>query len=356
MYLLNYLPRPLSAILALLLSCGCAPGLRLPATPVAPETLLSYAPLLSPTAAAKATADWLEPDAEMRQITAGKQGNHLSIQDFRNLLFRLHDPSLGPMRYRPDATLTASEAYQQRRANCLSYSAMVVSLARDIGLKAHFQRVYLAPQWSLRGNTSIAGLHINAKVTDRYGRTMLVDWGWQATGETLRVRRISDTEARAEFHNNIGTATLLDNALIESYADLREALILAPETSHIWVNLGALLRRTGDLAAAESAWLEALRLDPGNVYAMSGLLRLYRSQNRVTLAAQLQDELHSFHTNNPYYHYLLAKDALNRGDRDAAYAAIRDAQSLKDDPLFDEFVARIADNVESTEEVISNAL
>lgn len=52
-----------------------------------------------------------------------------------------------------DSTSTAQEAFNNRRGNCLSFTNMFISMARDLGLKAKYQEVAIPPDWSMTGQS-----------------------------------------------------------------------------------------------------------------------------------------------------------------------------------------------------------
>ncbi len=57
----------------------------------------------------------------------------------------------------------------------------------------------------------------------------------------------------------------------------REALVRDPSLPHIWVQLGHMLKESGDLLAAEDAYIQSLGIDPGNAdthLQMGHLLKL----------------------------------------------------------------------------------
>ena len=245
------------------------------------------------------------------------------------------------LKYRRDANYPAAVAFHEDQANCLSYSAMVVSLMRHAGVSARFQRVESAPEWDIDGQSAVAALHINAVIYQQ-GREVEVDW-LPRRNPTDYERRIllTDDQALAEWHNNLGAEALLNNDLPQAFAELSRALRLYPEAAHIWVNLGVIYRRLGLLEHAESAWLHALNHHDRQLQAMSNLQRLYIEQEREKLAADLDKVMLYYRRQNPFYHYLLAQQAEAAERYDEAKRHIRRAMRLHTDTRFDALYARI---------------
>ena len=152
---------------------------------------------------------------------------------------------------------------------------------------------------------------------------------------------LSDDEALAEWHNNLGAEALLKNDLPLAFAELSRALRLYPEAAHIWVNLGVVYRRVGLLEHAESAWLLALERNTRQLQAMSNLQMLYRAQGQDVLADDLEKMMSYYRRQNPFYHYLLAKQAEEAEHFDEARRHIRRAMRLHSDVRFDVLYARL---------------
>jgi len=63
----------------------------------------------------------------------------------------------------------------------------------------------------------------------------------------------------------------------EAFAQLKRALELNPNDADGWNNLGAMLARGGQTAAARSAYQRALAIDPNHAQAKANLARLAKS-------------------------------------------------------------------------------
>ena len=66
------------------------------------------------------------------------------LQALVEMIFDRHGLDL---QYDADATLTVSEIWQQRRANCLAFTLMFVALAREAGIQARVQEVGQVVSW-----------------------------------------------------------------------------------------------------------------------------------------------------------------------------------------------------------------
>lgn len=230
--------------------------------------------------------------------------------------------------YDGTASFTASETFKNRRANCLSFTTMMISMLRYAGLQAEFNDVDIPPIWDLQNNNMLVMYrHVNAIVTFPDGGREVVDFNMEDFNSHYPQHPIREEVAVAQYYNNRGVEFLLQNKIPDSFRYLRKALALAPEVPFIWINLGALYRNQGKLDAAEIAYRKALEIDPDNLVAISNAGRVYKDLGLTELSEKFARRAKYFRQKNPYYLYQLAKDAFLAGDYDAAlhniHAAIR---------------------------------
>lgn len=208
-----------------------------------------------------------------------------------------------------ETTRTASGTFAARSGNCLSFTNMFVAMARDVGLDARFQEVDIPPDWSLRNDTFVLNRHVNVNIRLTYGREHIVDFNIDDFRSTYGRRQIPDQRAFAHYYNNQGVARMLSGKQAEAFALLRTAIDLDRTFVPAWSNLAALYHRAGEPAYAEAAYLQALRLQPGDLVSMSNLSRLYQAQGNAKLAAYYMRRARDHRQRNPYYRYYLARQA-----------------------------------------------
>lgn len=313
---------------------GCAgTGPLLPPASLDEPALLSGERMEAPIPPATDTSDWLSPTPEMQALIAATVPSGSGRDRVDGLIAALQPPGSSRFTYQADATHSAAQAFEQRRANCLSFSAMMVSLLREAGIDARFQRAEVLPGWEMRGDLSVRSQHVNTLVELGRNDQLVLDWPYQ--GERVRsLRAISDREALAEYHNNLGAEALVAGRVLEGFAELRRAAELAPDLAHVWSNLAVAYQRLDDALAAESAWLIALAQDPDQPVALGGLHRLYETEGRMELAALLEARLMRQRGADPYHHYLQARHAINRQEWQAARDSLKMALALRNDLRF----------------------
>ena len=252
-------------------------------------------------------AEWLGMTPEMKTFVA----EHASKGEARHsrawaLTYAALDPYILDFSYDPRQTLTAAEAFQQRRGNCLTFSALFVAMARDAGLKAGFQEVIIPPRWSAINDTVLVSKHVNAIVSDTH-RNYVVDVSRRQTSGREVIRQLSDREALAQYYNNLGADALVRENLGLAYAYFLKALEVQPGLAYVWSNAGVVLRRNGQTDDAVFSYRTALRYDPDHTVALNNLHTIYTEDGDLEAAAALAGRVERNRRKNPYYLLHLAE-------------------------------------------------
>lgn len=262
----------------------------------------------------------LSVNDEMRRFAETATAGYGSERGkLRGLLEAVVSPTGLGLQFDPTATYTAEEAFRTRRVNCLSFTLMVVALARYVGLPAKFNEVDIPPVWDLQSeDTLVLYKHVNAMLQTRDGVRQVVDVNMEEYDTSFEQRVIPDGLAEAQYFNNRAMESLDEQHYGNALRYLRVALTLAPQVSYFWGNLGSLYRRSGNLHAAELAYRAALEENPADLVAISNAARLYEDLGDTARATALKEKAEYFRMRNPYYHYKLAQDAFLNGHYDDA--------------------------------------
>ena len=167
------------------------------------------------------------------------------------LMEALADPAQFGLRYDWSVTDTAARTLETGAGNCMSLAAVVVGLARELGMRAYYAKAL----WRDRdpeqvGNTRIWSGHMAAEVSTRSGRTFLDFSG--RMGPEARYLRIDDVEAVAHFYNNRGYELMLNARrrgepvpFEAARRNFEIATQIAPGFAQAWNNLGVSLVPAG---------------------------------------------------------------------------------------------------------------
>lgn len=213
--------------------------------------------------------------------------------------------------YNNNRTKTASETFQTRSGNCLSFTNMFVVMARHLGLNARFQEVRNLPTWDRNGRVVVLNRHINVLVYLRE-RKITVDFNPYDEHRQIWTEIISDARAMAQFYNNFGAEAFANGDNDYAIANFMEAIAIAPEMSFSRTNLGVVYSSQGEYDLAEKAYLEAIDLSNNDMTAVNNLAMLYTRTGQESKAKSYQRRVNHFRKKNPYYHFNLGMDAFKK--------------------------------------------
>ena len=252
------------------------------------------------------------PDADLLRLTpemeefAAAHAHHSGLPGGSALTLAeaTLDPLLLNFEYDPMVTLTADEAFRLQKGNCIAYSAMYIAMARKSGIPAWFQEVNVPPQWSSVNDTLLVGKHINVMVLDRT-KDYTVDVSSRARETLEETRRLSDSEALAQYYNNLSVNALIFGNLPVAYAYVRKALELDPQKVYLLSNLGIILKRNGQIEDAIQVFENALQYDPDELVPLNNLYTIYEARGDTVAAEDMRKRVERHRSRNPYYlHYL----------------------------------------------------
>lgn len=224
------------------------------------------------------------------------------------LAYAALDPYLLDFSYDPMVTLPADQAFRAGRGNCLTFSSMIIAMARDAGLRAWYQEVIIPPEWSAVNETLLVSKHVNAVVAE-WGSHYVIDVSRRKKTPLEETRRMSDDEALAQYYNNRGAEALVSNDLPTADAYFRKALESRPGLAYVWSNLGVVFRRNGQTEDAILAYKVAIEQDPGHEVALNNLHTLYTEEGNLEAAAVIEQRVERNRRNNPYFLHHLAEVA-----------------------------------------------
>ncbi len=236
------------------------------------------------------------------------------------------------IRYRGQYTRTAMETLTLGGGNCVSLANLYVAAARHVGLDARFQEAHVPEDWeeSTSGYYVVPG-HINVLVRLRGHRDFTVEFLSAYEGRAAKTRILSDDEAVAQYFNNHGMKHLREGAPQVARQYLKKALDLYDHSPLLWSNMGVIEKYLDRYEAAEKAYLTALEYDDEFLSAIKNLYVLYMHTAETEKAARYAEIVEEYSRRNPYYLEKLAKQALDKGEHEAAIDLLKKAIDIKED-------------------------
>ena len=170
-------------------------------------------------------------------------------------------------------------------------------------------------------------MHVNAVVQDARSK-YVVDVSGAKRAKWVRIRKLSDAEAEAQYYNNHGADALVNNDLARAFAYMEKAIRIAPDTSYIWSNLGVVYNRNGQVEDAKQAYQVALKINPAEMVALNNLHTILVQEGDQVQARKLSSRVKRHRLKNPYYLHRLSSQALDERRYEDAIALLKRAIKL----------------------------
>lgn len=274
---------------------------------------------------------------DMLNSYVGKEKNY--GKQARRLVEMIFDTNYIGLAYQNNATLTASETYHSKTANCLSLTVMAYALAKEFGISVRFQDVSVPEYWERNGEYNFLTGHVNLRITEPKGNAhkimvrtheTVIDFDTQISRQSFPSRIVSKNTVTAMFYTNKGAQAIVDEDYDLAYRYLKEATLRDPKFSPAWGNLGVLYRFKGLEEYALRSYEKAIYLNPKNLTAVNNLALLKFKLGDYMQANKLRAGIHRLRRTNPYYQALLASEAFYAGDYHLAVGRYKRAIKLND--------------------------
>lgn len=273
----------------------------------------------------------------VRSAISGKDSDEKQVQSLMSAIFNRSEFDL---LYKPDANTNATDTFENRAANCLSLTIMTYAMASHAGFNARFQQIDIPEFWTRRGGFALLNGHINLRIVPKYQvstfsmfrRDLIIDFDPQDGAYKFNANELDKNRIVAMFYNNKAAELILSNRLNHAYAYLRAALRTDPQYDGAMLNLGLVYRQAGELEKAEQAYLAALAVNDKYWIAWENLAALLDKTQRHEQASSIYARLEKYRADNPYFHLMLAEQALENEEFSASIGHFKDAIELDDDP------------------------
>jgi tetratricopeptide (TPR) repeat protein len=274
---------------------------------------------------------------EMRDYVASKvKGDPQARSRLKKLIRGMIEDGLLTLDYDPNLTYTAIETFQNRQGNCLSFSILFVSLAREANLDVTFQMVDIPPSFRADGEMILLNNHVNVLVKGvrsdvNFVRDYVVDFNTAEYNGNYDTRKVTDNYAIALYYSNVAVESMLVGNSKNAFRYLKKGIETDPEIAGLWVNLGALYSRYEHYNMAEQAYQQALSIQPSNKSALVNLASTLHYLGHEEEAEYYFKKVAYYRDHNPYYHYFQAQTAYQQNELEDALAYLAEAIRLKRD-------------------------
>lgn len=274
---------------------------------------------------------------EMRDYVASKvKGDPQARSRLKKLIRGMIEDGLLTLDYDPNLTYTAIETFQNRQGNCLSFSILFASLAREANLDVTFQMVDIPPSFRADGEMILLNNHVNVLVKGvrsdvNFLRDYVVDFNTAEYNGNYDTRKVTDNYAIALYYSNVAIESMRAGNSKNAFRYLKKGIETDPAIAGLWVNLGALYSRHERYNMAEQAYQQALSIQPSNKSALVNLASTLHYLGHEEESEYYLKKVAYYRDHNPYYHYFQAQTAYQQNEPEDALAYLAEAIRLKRD-------------------------
>lgn len=247
------------------------------------------------------------------------------------------------MVYDDEYTRTVKEAWRDRKANCLSLTALYIAACRSVNLEARFGESLRISRWRRVGNTIRYERHVVAVVpSGNIGQELIADFLPEMRRGSQMVAILDPKRVLALFHSNRAVELMEGLRPSEALQEAQRSIEVDPGSGVGWNILGVVQREQGLDKEAEASFRKALAVDPQDGSACGNLETLLRAQGRIQEAQAFRDRGLEVRKHDPYFNAFLAEEALANSDFSEAAKRIKMAiRLLPQEPDFHLIQARL---------------
>jgi tetratricopeptide (TPR) repeat protein len=273
----------------------------------------------------------LEIDADMKAAVDRAVGRHHAPGNRLRYLARyLTDSGFVNFQYLPNQSLTARQAFRQRRGDCMAYTNLFMALARYLDIDAYFVHVREVQNYYERAGYFFVSSHVAVG----YGQgpaAEVIDFAKEISDWKLALySSISDDEALALYYNNVAVDHMVSGRSREAERLLRFWLEREPDVAEIYNNLGVLLNRMKRHDEALRLLAEGIRRFPTYEPLFTNGLTAARGAGRLDVAEALERRGQEIEHSDPFFLFARALHFYH-DDRYAAAAPLFE-QALRAKP------------------------
>jgi len=206
-------------------------------------------------------------------------------------------------------TLTASDAIATRTGNCLSMAIVTKALADLVNIEIRYELVASPPIYQKAGDVVLVTQHVRTFLLDpkqTLTKGFFTLWrggvkiDYFPNGDSIRLRRVEDTEFQTMYYINKAAEALGENADALAFAHLQRNLQI-DKTEPQTVNMLAVIHeRAGKMEHAEKLYKYGLKYGGDSFVLLNNYHNLLVELNRVQEADEIAIRLRKYHDPNPY--------------------------------------------------------
>ena len=270
-----------------------------------------------------------ELQAFARRHTLGQQGTAAKVGALVRALFAPPEEGGLGITYDNAYTRTPAEAWRDRKANCLTLTALYVVACKSIGLDARYGESLRISRWRRVGSMVRYERHVVAVVPGGLrGQEIIADFLPEIRRGSQLIAPLEPKRVLALFFSNRAVELLAESRSDDALKFAFQSVQMDPGLGVGWNILGVVQRSQGLDAEAEKSFLKAVQADPKDGAPCGNLENLLRAEGRESEAQAYRERGLEIRKNDPFFNGFLAEEALQDCNWDEAGKRIKQAIRL----------------------------
>jgi Tfp pilus assembly protein PilF len=275
---------------------------------------LRILPLLLGAALLVAGEDPFEAPVELqafaRQHTLSHQGISGKVGALLRAIFTPPEQGGLGITYDNAYTRTPIEAWRDRKANCLTLTALSVVACQSIGLEARYGESLRVSHWRRVGSMVRYERHVVAMVpAGLVGQEVIADFLPEIRRGSQLIVPLEAKRVLALFYSNRAVEQLAESRTDDAMEFANKSVQIDPGLGVGWNILGVVQRNQGLVAEAEKSFLKAVQVDPRDGAPCGNLESLLKDQGRESEAQVYRERGLEVRKNDPFFNAFLAEEA-----------------------------------------------
>ena len=274
-----------------------------------------------------------EPPPELqtfaRKHTLSQQGVPAKVGALLRAFFASPEEGGLGLTYDNTYTRTPAEAWRDRKANCLSLTALSVVACQSIGLDARYGESLRISHWRRVGSMVRYERHVVAVVPcSTIGQEVIADFLPEIRRGSQLIVPLEPKRVLALFYSNRAVEQLTESRTDVALESAYKSVQMDPGLGVGWNILGVVQRNQGLVAEAEKSFLKALQVDPRDGAPCGNLENLLREEGRESEAQVYRERGLEVRKNDPFFNAFLAEEAFQDCHWEEAEKRIKQAIRL----------------------------
>jgi len=230
------------------------------------------------------------------------------LERIRRIIRYLNDNHYIHFEYSANLSLTADQAFEARKGDCLAYTNLFLAIARHLKIPMYFVHVSEARNLYERDGVFFISSHMALGYDGRMQSeevnpyTVIVDFTEESSDYKLAMfEAVDDGTALCLYYNNVAVDHMIAGDSAYAQKLLQYLIRVRPQVKELYNNMGVLLMREGNYAGALAFLLSSIQRFPGYEPLYTNAIQAARGSRQPELARALEAKVAKIAKNDPFF-------------------------------------------------------